>query len=140
MLLFLWHFGYRNLFGWDNNERWLVAARELFAQLADPNALHTRCVNGRSIYDIRGTEPEGFDVILMLGLIYGHGIDPPQAIASAYEGLNDGGVFVVNDHVHEVGLITDAIRDAGFDLQRRLEIRNPERIEANIYCCMKPSA
>lgn len=39
LLLLLWHFGFRNLLGWDANPRLLVGAQELFVRLADPNSV-----------------------------------------------------------------------------------------------------
>jgi SAM-dependent methyltransferase len=137
MLLFLAKFGYQNLFGWDANERWLSGAREIFRQLADPNAAQFRCVDRDCIYNIKGADSEGFDAITMFVLIYGHGIDTARTLASVAEALKPGGFFIFNDGVHEAEMILEELRRTPMNLHRRIQIASAKTIDNNIYFCPK---
>ena len=140
MLLYLWHFEFRNLHGWDANARWLSGANELFSQLADPTSVQFRSINREAVYDIKSIDPQPFDVIMMLGLIYGMGIDPVRAIRSAAAAVKPNGYFICNDHVHEPASILKAIDEAGLNVRRHIVAHNRPGPGNNVYFAQKIAA
>ena len=109
-LLYLWRYGYSRLEGWDANARWLVAARAVFAQLAPSAPVAFKQVPRAAIYKI----PSGFDVITMLGLVYGHKIRVQDVYASVFAALPPGGAFFVNDGKRPRTQSEACLRAAGF--------------------------
>jgi SAM-dependent methyltransferase len=136
-LLFLWKFGFRNLHGWDQNKRWLVAGGALFKDLASPKDVAFKQIGREAIYDILGTAGQPFNVITMFGLIYGHGIDVPRTLKAVAAALAPGGRFMANDGKHEFHEMEGWIAEAGLILERSIVVRNRTGIENSIYFCTR---